>query len=342
MTIDELYQTSQSYINTPGLPLVVLGSGASMAYGLPGMWELAQELKTITITDKQDQPCWKQFLSLIDSLDLESVLLKVTLTENALNKVIQKTWQFINGRDLQMFNSTVIKNDEFPLANLFKHFLTSSSKSLHIITTNYDRLAEYAASSINLYPYTFFNAGHIGEFIGEQDDCFTRAKGCSGVASICKLHGSLDWFSINTSYLKYKSIPLQQVIPLNATPCIITPGIEKFRRTTQTPFRELFQISDDQIRKASAFLCIGYGFNDEHVHPKILDSITKNKKPLVVIARKLTPKTREIISLPNADKILLIEEGDNGNSFVYTKKYQNGAVFDKAYWDLKYFLTLLN
>lgn len=337
-----LFKTAQNYINTPGLPLIVLGSGASMAYGIPGMWDLAQELKKIEITAAEDQDCWKEFKSTIDTLDLESTLLKVRLSENVEAEVLKRTWGFINKADQRVFKNLILKNEVFPLVELLKYFFRSSSnRTVNIITTNYDRIAEYAASVSDLYPFTYFNAGYCSSFIGEQDDCFTRAKKCTGVANICKLHGSLDWFAFEKPYPTFKSVPLQNDIPADSFPCIVTPGLSKFEKTSQTPFRELFQISDDLINKASAFFCIGYGFNDKHVHPKVLENVAKNKRPLVVITKVLTENAKKIICLPGADKILLIEDDGNGGSKIYSKDYPDGIVFANSYWELKEFLKIL-
>lgn len=341
MDKDALFKTAQSYISTPGLPLLILGSGASMNYGIPGMADLAKELKKIRVTDVHDLSAWKQFLSHIDKYDLETTLLKVQLPESVERLVIERTWEFISAADMKVFREKVVKNEEFPLVELLRYFFRTSNKTVNIITTNYDRIAEYAASISDLHPFTYFLSGYFSSFVGEQDDCFTRAKKCIGVANICKLHGSLDWFAVEAPYLTYRSIPLQEKLLDGCSPCIVTPGLNKFRRTSQTPFRELFQISDDLINKAPSYLCIGYGFNDEHVHPKVLENVTKNKRPLIVITKKLTDNIQKIITLQGAEKILIIEEGKKGGSIVYTQAEPKGTYFPESYWLLSEFLTLI-
>ena len=45
------------------------------------------------------------------------------------------------------------------------------------------------------------------------------------------------------------------------------------------PYRTLIQKSDDIIKKANSFLVIGFGFNDDHLTPKL---ILKLKKALLL------------------------------------------------------------
>lgn len=342
MTLDNLYSLAQSYVNTAGTPLVVLGSGSSIAHGLPSMGELADEFKKMTFSDHEDQKCFGEFLTKIETSDLESTLLQLTITDKVLAKIRETTWSVVNERDLKFFAEEVLFQSEMPLARLFGYLANSSIKTVNVVTTNYDRLAEYAANSVKLHPYTFFNSGYFGSFIGKQDDCYTKAKGCVGVVNVCKLHGSLDWFRIGSSVTEFKSIPFQTTIPSNGEASIITPGSKKFQMALQSPFRELFTISDQLINDAASYLCIGYGFNDEHVHPLVLENIRQRKKPLVVISKVLTDKARAILNTGYVDKVLMVEDNGAGGARVFTSSEKAGLDFDKPFWQLTEFLKIFN
>lgn len=46
MDKDRIFRQIQDIITNPTPPVIVLGSGASVSYGIASMWELAEMLKT--------------------------------------------------------------------------------------------------------------------------------------------------------------------------------------------------------------------------------------------------------------------------------------------------------
>lgn len=45
MTIDSVFKQIQDIVSAPTPPVIVLGSGASISYGIASMWSLATMLK---------------------------------------------------------------------------------------------------------------------------------------------------------------------------------------------------------------------------------------------------------------------------------------------------------
>lgn len=45
MTIDSVFRQIQDIVSAPTPPVIVLGSGASISYGIASMWSLATMLK---------------------------------------------------------------------------------------------------------------------------------------------------------------------------------------------------------------------------------------------------------------------------------------------------------
>ena len=64
----------------------------------------------------------------------------------------------------------------------------SSLKILNIVTTNYDRLAEYACDQGRIHHYTGFTHGFFRQLAAPTEITSARR------ANIWKVHGSLDWF----------------------------------------------------------------------------------------------------------------------------------------------------
>ena len=101
-------------------------------------------------------------------------------------------------------------------------------------------------------------------------------KGYKGQVNIWKVHGSLDWFETPNKENVY--LPLSENIPQGHKPLIVTPGLSKYAETHKEPYRTIFTQADTEIQKANGFLCIGYGFNDEHVQPKLIQQIKRSTK----------------------------------------------------------------
>lgn len=133
---------AQDYYNRS--PVIILGSGASAAYGLSGMGALATHLVgTVDVAgeDAAAQQSWCSFCALLnDGVNLEAALHKVTLPSEITKKVVLATWKLLNTQDLSIFHESLGKQDLFPLGKLLKHFLASTQAQINIITSNYDRL----------------------------------------------------------------------------------------------------------------------------------------------------------------------------------------------------------
>ena len=100
----------------------------------------------------------------------------------------------------------------------------------------------------------------------------------------CKVGDEL-WFEKDGRIQSFMNVRQR---PKDYKPCIITPGTNKYEKTSQLPYRELMQQMDDVFKSTSGFLCIGYGFNDKHVHPNLLGYSQKRNKPILIITKDIT------------------------------------------------------
>lgn len=328
--LNKIMLQAQKYIEN--IPVIVLGSGASVSYGLPTMWTLSEYLKdNIKVKSNEE---WDKFVHLLDNnVDLETALQKVNLDEMITNEIITKTWQLINPKDVEVFFNSLSNQEYFPLSKLINKLFCSTATELNIITTNYDRLAEYACEKNNLYHYTGFSTG------------FYRTKVPSSLikvkrkVNIWKVHGSLDWFRNNDNLL----IGLSNIqdIPNNFLPEIVTPGISKYKKTHTEPYRTIIQEADNSLENNNNYICIGYGFNDEHIQVKLVNKCIQNNSKLLILTRTLTEATKKFITEQGCKNYLAFECDNKINTKVYSSEFDEIVIPNENYWSLDGFLKLI-
>ena len=80
-TNSEVYEFAQECISKS--PVIILGSGASAAYGMPGMPGLKDHLLKVTFpttAEQEDVRKWTEFLTRLNNTDLETALNEVQLS----------------------------------------------------------------------------------------------------------------------------------------------------------------------------------------------------------------------------------------------------------------------
>lgn len=208
-------------------PLIILGSGASAAHGMSGMGALAKHLVAHTDIAGLSDPeieAWKKFcLVLKDGVDLESALHRVAVSEELTSRIIKTTWSLINSEDIQIFQQSLQNQAMFPLSRLLRHMLKSSLTKINIVTTNYDRLAEYACDQEGVHHYTGFTHGFFRQRAAPNEITSARR------VNIWKVHGSLDWFKSPLEDIV--ALSNIQGLPANYKPEIVTPGTQKYQTT---------------------------------------------------------------------------------------------------------------
>lgn len=328
-------QAQDYYKNTP---VIILGSGASVAYDMSGMWALSQHLiKTIKVEDlsQSEIESWAEFCCLLEGgIDLEGALHKVNLSPELTSRVVLSTWSLLAPQDIAVFDKSLIDSSLFPLGTLLKHMLRSTTKQINIITPNYDRLAEYACEQENIHHYSGFSHGYRG--IPVKMDYLK----CSRQVNIWKVHGSLGWFVNEEGVIS--SLSNIHRIPKGLTPLIVTPGIEKYRSTHREPYKTTIHEADDVIDAASSYLCVGFGFNDEHIQEKLVNRCAKNDATVILITYKLSGSAKKFLFSGNSTRYLAIEAQENDlNSVIYSSEFDDPINVDGDYWSLNGFLKLI-
>lgn len=316
------------------VPVIVLGSGASAQYGIGGMGALSKHLLAdIKPTAANEKDVWTKFAAELTRLnDLEAALHSVTLPEALESRVVRSTRHMLLGNDLDVQGKLAERKIEFALSKLLRHLLRSTHRQVQIVTTNYDRLAEYACDQAEIPHFTGFLGGYFKSYqsLAEPKSAFGDT-----VVEILKVHGSLDWF-MNANQNVF-ALPDSQTVPPEIRPVMVTPGTGKYAATHDEPFRTIIGRSDIAFAKARAILCIGYGFNDHHIQPKLMNRVHKEQIPVVVLARTLTPKTRDFIAGCKHPHFLALEMHDTG-AIAYTCEQPKGFSFKEPLWELNTFL----
>jgi len=311
-----LFTLVQHFLKSP--PLVIWGSGATIPFGIPSMNDLNESLKE-QIEDFDDS-----------NNNLEEELGKDKYIDKMpeIKKVI---WDQINEADTLVLKR-IIKNDsnDFEgIKSLAKKFIEPHPQVVNIITTNYDRILEHIMSYQNIN----FTDGFEGRMLSKFNlDHFKDEK----VVNLIKVHGSLDWFDINGE-IRYLSNH-QGDTPLK----IIAPGKNKYEEAYASPYRELIQKADSLIEDAASFLVVGFGFNDEHLTPKIRAKM-KQGIPVVLITKEITENSFK--EMEGADKYILFEEAVDNKTKVFYKDSNStepqNVILEGDFWQLSKFMEIL-
>lgn len=320
-------------------PVIVLGSGASIPAGLPSMGALADHLKT-SMEDGtlagSDKSLWDQFIAELATKDLESALQAIKLSERLSDHVVEQTWKLIGVADARVFEAVLGDVNHLPLARLYRHLFNSTHRTISVVTPNYDRLAEYAADAAGYCHHTGFSYGYLRQRQSGSRLSFRQDKQQARTVDVWKVHGCLDWFVDQDGQVI--ALTSARSIPSGRRPAIVTPGIEKYERTHLEPFRSIIAGADGALSRASAYLCVGFSFNDTHIQPKLLERWKRGDAFLVVLTKILSDSARKMLREANGQKYLALEEADNGTR-MWSHEHPAGVQLDGVHlWRMPDFL----
>ncbi|MCZ7890053.1 SIR2 family protein [Agrobacterium salinitolerans] len=326
---------------TDGL-VTIVGSGLSCAEGLPGMGALAKHLKEsfeAGLSD-EDKALWMELTPLIAVSGLEAALLSKPPSATLEALIVTKTAELIAQHERQIVTNVFQKTRTLRFSRLLRHLLKPST-GVPVITTNYDRLIEIASEEAGLGVDTLF----VGQFAGHLNEQESRLGFCREVTlkgksvqyryrervNVFKPHGSLDWYHRDGKPVSYAGdLPLPRLI--------ITPGLNKFRNGYESPFDRHRERANGAIDKASRFLVLGYGFNDDHLETHLTPRIRGGIPTLLLThslsdnALKLARENTNVIAIQHGSV-----SGTNGSS-VFVDKAET-FIPNLALWDLGVFIS---
>ena len=306
MELHEVKTRLQQHLSD-GLVMVV-GSGLSCAEGLPGMGELADHLRATVGPGLagEDAEIWATLVPLILAKGIEAALLEKPPTPALESAIAAATSAMVSERERTVITEVFAGTRKLRLTRLMAHVLKAPT-GIPIVTTNYDRLVEIAVEEAGIGADTMFS----GRFAGTLNERESQLSFCRNVvlkkrivtfhyqprAVVCKPHGSLDWYLRNG-----KPVCFAGDLP-GATRLIITPGQNKFRNGYESPFDHHRSRANEAIDRASRFLILGYGFNDDHLETHLSPAI-RGGKPTLMMTRSLSPAA-EAMAISHANVITL-------------------------------------
>lgn len=180
----------------------------------------------------------------------------------------------------------------------------ASRERLHIFTTNYDRLIEYACDLLGLRV--------LDRFVGRLSPVFRSSRlgidlhynppgirgeprYLEGVVRLTKLHGSIDWHQeldaaagpeIRQHGLSFGADPSGAHLPSSPLDnLMIFPNSAKDAETLNYPYAELFRdFATATCQPNSVLFTYGYGFGDDHINRVLRDMLTIPSTHLAILA----------------------------------------------------------
>lgn len=330
MEKDRIFEHIQKYLTT--VPLILVGTGGTMPYGIPGMGKLANQL-IIDLDSKYKKD--KEWCKFVDKLKagkgLEEALTDLRLRECIIDDIINVTWKLVNEYDLRLMKDWSISSTKPNLGKIIQKFYQTTQQRVNVITTNYDRCIEYACDQFGLPVNTLFNGEYFKRFK------ISNYKHSKQIVNVLKVHGSLDWYFETNGQVV--ALPLQGELLPGLKPAIITPGTSKYRRALEPPFREIIHIADDLIEKSQNYLCIGYGFNDSQIQANIISGI-QTGKTIVVWTKELSSDALSLIQKNNENYIIVqaLKSDDSKTQIIMPTGIE---VIDEALWTQEGLLKII-
>ncbi len=322
------------------IPTVVLGSGASVSHGIRGMGPLATFLQeNLVPVGEEETEAWMLIRTALGHDDgLEEALQKTAAPASLVAKIVSLTWKAIANDDLRLLHDIARGAARLPHTQLIQALFRSDAKTIHFVTPNYDRVAEYACDQAGVICANGFVPGIVRQREGADRISVRRGAYAARTVRVWKVHGSLDWFETKDAGIC--SLPLAHDLPEGFQPLVVTPGVSKFERVYDEPFRSALQGSDDALGGAAAFLCIGYGFRDSHIEPRLKERCKQQNVPIVILARSLTDEAKSFLANGAGSAYMALEHCEEGTR-VYSPSLPEGTVIPgHALWSFDEFNAL--
>lgn len=231
MDIHKLKQKLQGLFSE-GL-VTIVGSGLSCAEGLPSMGVLGDELraKIPTKISSADQLVWDTVRSRLDAgLGLEAALHEISVPDSLESVIVHVTGELMSSAEAAVLSDCLSGNKTLRFQRLLGHLCPANPKHTKVITTNYDRLIEFAVESHGWGVDT----GFVGRMMGEYNPSESKSALAQRVVKqhksykilyrdhvrLYKPHGSLDWFDTPSGIISSTLAPMARRL-------IITPGVGK-------------------------------------------------------------------------------------------------------------------
>ncbi len=278
--------------------VLVVGSGLTISYGLPSMSQLAEQLRLVIPAQlhRADEDTWKEVeKKLLSGTGLENALQGINASLALLSTLVKETADFV-----ESFEQPVIRalSEELrpPVFGKLAAHILRSSRTLHVVTSNYDRIIEVEAEVMQVGVDT----GYVGTYVARHNcdrsqlahkEYHQNGKSVRTTVKphirLHKPHGSLDWYSAPNGVIRSSH-------RLELPRSIITPGLTKYQHGYQQQYDQQRTAASTELMKASRVLVIGYGFNDDQLEQSWCPTLATEKK-LILVTKSLTQNAERLL-----------------------------------------------
>ena len=320
--------------------VLFLGAGFSRAWGLPVMKEFFQHAKDSTCLKEED----KSFLRGLQSRaqrgvsmyqvsrdNLEGILSFCLAESNfgtgytdkpnneykMLCGILHKVYRRMNAGSLKGMLGYL--QDRSRKLFSVRQGYPLPSYELNVITTNYDMITECCLKQIG------FGIRLPGQWLPSGTTLSPVYTTGSKDVLLCKLHGSLNWFSDSKNdgrlivenkgaHLFFAEVPDERIFisivnsfdyEPPSEPIIVPPTF--FKMQTYSWFQDIWSSAGEMLRKADKLVFIGYSFPDSDIHMRYF--LAAN------LYENVDLRSIDIVD-PNADKICAnLKESEFGIHF---------------------------
>lgn len=326
-------------LSKDNMPKLIVGTGLSVIYGVPGMKELAKHLnKEINKSKDADlKKMWSIRYADISKNGLEAGLANLTAEESALVDAIKSiTAKYILKSEEKLHPKMLESDTGFSkLLEYLSGTVSANKKIIDIMTPNYDRIIEIVCDRLGIGVITgFVGSVHctFDKSLLKQPEVRYNCKRRTWVR-LFKPHGSINW--INEGGNDYLTNDYRILNEKSEFIDIVTPGSSKYRESlTNKTFNYMREEFNELLSSEENYslLIYGYGFNDKHFDISLIDSFEKN---VLILAREVK---QEIINeaIKRRNITVFYHEGDKEYMIYKTKKY----IIDLPLWDIEHFADI--
>lgn len=336
---DIVEDIKQRNLSRNNMPKLIVGTGLSIIYGIPGMKELAEQLqKEISNSDIEElKNIWEKHYNNINTNGLEAGLANITEEELILVDAIKTiAAKYILEKEEDLHRTIIERNTGFSkLLNYLSDTVSVNKKIIDVMTPNYDRIIELVCDKLGIGVITGFTGNVYGKFNKHLLKQPTEMFNCkSGIwLRLFKPHGSINW--VNESGTEYQTNDYRVLQEKAEYIEIVTPGSLKYKEgMTNNTFRCIREEFNELLNPGENYslLIYGYGFNDEHFNTALFDSFQKN---VLILSRDVK---QEIIdkALEKRNITVFYHEEDKEYMIYKAQKY----IIDLPVWDIDQFADL--
>lgn len=323
-------------LSRSNLPKLVVGTGLSASFNVPGMVRLAEQLnKELSIhPQKRIQDLWNLKAADIKSLGLEEGLKSISSTECDLVDEIKKVTALFILEEEEKLHDIIIKQDSgfSKLLSYLRDTCSVNNGILDIMTPNYDRIIEIICDKLKIKVVSGFEGELYKEFFpGILKNPYSLYSNKNFYIRLFKPHGSLNWINMNGK--EFLSNDYDILKRYSDYIEIITPGSFKYEagliNNTFRIMREDFNELISDVIKPYSLLIYGYGFNDPHFNTVLFQNTNKN---ILIISRDVNKDVLDK-AMKNPYYTVFYQESTINFMIYKCKKYQ----VDLSLWDMNVF-----